>query len=206
MSKPKKFEFNVCKPCWELKYCPYGPYVEHFPLSPSDKDIKDIKENYFKLIEDFRSGKYQTEDDILSAIDALEFFFPPRWESIKQYDTSELECTVFGHVCPVFFNAEPFTETKLLRRRGRYIPREIMLKVVRRDGQTCQICHKNVLDNELEFDHIIPHSKGGPVSVENLRVLCVQCNSSKGDTLDEILREQGDIGDWISPPGSIDEE
>jgi hypothetical protein len=23
---------NVCKPCWELRYCPYGPLVEAFPL------------------------------------------------------------------------------------------------------------------------------------------------------------------------------
>lgn len=23
---------RVCKPCWELKYCPYGPLVEQFPL------------------------------------------------------------------------------------------------------------------------------------------------------------------------------
>jgi len=22
----------VCKPCWELRYCPYGPLVEHFSL------------------------------------------------------------------------------------------------------------------------------------------------------------------------------
>ncbi len=22
----------VCKPCWEIKYCPYGPLVEEFPL------------------------------------------------------------------------------------------------------------------------------------------------------------------------------
>ena len=25
---------NICKPCWELKYCPYGPMVEDFPLPP----------------------------------------------------------------------------------------------------------------------------------------------------------------------------
>jgi len=25
----------VCKPCWELKYCPYGPLVEGFPLPDS---------------------------------------------------------------------------------------------------------------------------------------------------------------------------
>ena len=30
---------NVCKPCWELKYCPYGPLVEDFPLlGPTQKE------------------------------------------------------------------------------------------------------------------------------------------------------------------------
>ena len=62
-----------------------------------------------------------------------------------------------------------------------------MLKVVRRDGQMCQICHKNVSDSELEFDHVIPFSKGGPVSVENLRVLCSDCNGKKRDKLDDLL-------------------
>jgi hypothetical protein len=25
---------DLCKPCWELHYCPYGPLVEDFPLLP----------------------------------------------------------------------------------------------------------------------------------------------------------------------------
>ena len=28
---------RVCKPCWELKYCPYGPLVEQSPLLPSER-------------------------------------------------------------------------------------------------------------------------------------------------------------------------
>jgi hypothetical protein len=28
---------RVCKPCWEIKYCPYGPLVEQSPLLPSIK-------------------------------------------------------------------------------------------------------------------------------------------------------------------------
>ena len=28
----------VCKPCWELKYCPYGPLVEEFPLPEKDDE------------------------------------------------------------------------------------------------------------------------------------------------------------------------
>lgn len=34
----------VCKPCWELRYCPYGPLVEEFPLSaPEERDHKSCK-------------------------------------------------------------------------------------------------------------------------------------------------------------------
>jgi hypothetical protein len=32
--KWKKRVKAVCKPCWEIKYCPYGPLVETFPLRP----------------------------------------------------------------------------------------------------------------------------------------------------------------------------
>jgi hypothetical protein len=54
----------------------------------------------------------------------------------------------------VFFVAEPFTETAERRKPGRTISREVMLKVVRRDGQICQSCHEPVPDNEVEFDHV----------------------------------------------------
>lgn len=62
-----------------------------------------------------------------------------------------------------------------------------MLKVVRRDGQVCAVCKNNVLDDEIEFDHIIPFSRGGATTPENLRVLCRECNRKKGDGLSELL-------------------
>lgn len=31
---------QVCKPCWELKYCPYGPLVEQFPLAGDCEDAR----------------------------------------------------------------------------------------------------------------------------------------------------------------------
>jgi len=62
-----------------------------------------------------------------------------------------------------------------------------MLKVVRRDSQLCQVYFIYVRDDELEFDHIIPVSKGGPTSADNIRVLCRDCNRSKSNTLDEFL-------------------
>lgn len=34
---------RVCKPCWELKYCPYGPLVEQLPLLPQLRS--DVEEH-----------------------------------------------------------------------------------------------------------------------------------------------------------------
>ena len=38
----------VCKPCWELKYCPYGPLVEGFPLPPLTRKQHEEHNRYLK--------------------------------------------------------------------------------------------------------------------------------------------------------------
>lgn len=100
---------------------------------------------------------------------------------------TEASCRVFGHICPVFLVSEPFTETKERRKHNRLIPRDVMLKVVRRDGQICQKCNEPVSDNEVEFDHIIPFSKGRGSTTENLRLIHKNCNRRKSNSLEEIL-------------------
>jgi 5-methylcytosine-specific restriction endonuclease McrA len=163
--------------------------VEEFLLLGSGKGSGEAANRYNRELERFKKGELKTEREIIDAIDRLLYVSPGTWEQLEEYDHSDLECNVFGHVCPVFFTAEDYTETKAKRRMGpsRYIPREMMLKVVRRDGQICQICHRNVPDDELAFDHIIPVSKGGPTAVHNLRVLCCSCNLKKSDSLGQIL-------------------
>jgi len=149
----------VCKPCWELKYCPYGSLVEDFPVYPVTKSEME--------------DKVDDEEFIKSLPDEM----PPTI-------ILECYCAEFGHMCPVFFVREPFTETDKGRRMTRYIPRDIMLKVARRDDYHCQICNQHVKDNEIEFDHIIPFSKGGPTVEHNLRLLCRKCNREKTNTVD----------------------
>lgn len=39
---------RVCKPCWELKYCPYGPLVEELPLLPPILSDIQERQNYFQ--------------------------------------------------------------------------------------------------------------------------------------------------------------
>jgi len=62
----------------------------------------------------------------------------------------------------------------------RYISPEIRSEVWYRDGGRCVICGAT---EYLEFDHIIPRSKGGATSVENLQLLCRKCNSEKSDSI-----------------------
>ena len=57
------------------------------------------------------------------------------------------------------------------------IPEAVRTEVWRRDNGRCVTCGSNV---NLEFDHIIPVSKGGATTVRNLQLLCQSCNRSKG--------------------------
>lgn len=133
-TKKPRLKHIVCKPCWELKYCPYGQLVEFFPLPSDDLPLSDVKKAYKSWITAVRSGSLKTLTEIYKAIEKILSLEPKQWEWINQYRTEELCCSVYGHICPVFFSAEPFTETKQDRRIERGIPRDIMLKVVRRDG------------------------------------------------------------------------
>ena len=169
---------NICKPCWELKYCPYGPLVEDFPLlGPTRQEA--VEHNNF-LIEQLKRGAYKGKKKALFEKE-VQKFKPDDWPIKNSKSDLEKQCSVFGHLCPVFFVNEPLTETKELRRISRNIPRHIMLRVVRRDNSQCQICSKVLKDNEIEFDHIIPISKGGGSEEQNIRVICLGCNRNKSN-------------------------
>lgn len=46
---------------------------------------------------------------------------------------------------------------------------------------TCYYCDSRILSKGCHFDHIVPLSKGGPHSVENLCVSCSTCNHRKSN-------------------------
>lgn len=167
---------HVCKPCWELKYCPYGPLVEKFPLHP-DEDAKAVELGWFTRFVEGKGWTPCSKDDDGAIPDINRVFseFGP---------LNEKACKVFGHICPVFFVNEPLTESTETRKITRSISRTMFLRVVRRDNQTCRICGKILREDEIQIDHIIPFSEGGPTEESNLRVLCKSCNQKKRSSLD----------------------
>lgn len=61
----------------------------------------------------------------------------------------------------------PYQEGAAVTRRG----------VLRRDNHLCAYCGKNA----NTIDHVVPKSRGGADSWENLVACCLRCNNLKGD-------------------------
>ncbi len=70
--------------------------------------------------------------------------------------------------------------TSKVKQKREQIQQHIKDKVWQRDSGMCVQCGSN---EKLEFDHIIPFSKGGSSSYRNLQLLCEPCNRKKHDNL-----------------------
>jgi hypothetical protein len=66
------------------------------------------------------------------------------------------------------------------QRSSRSISKEVMDRVWNRDKGKCTECDSN---ENLEFDHIIPHAKGGANTYRNIQLLCQDCNRKKSDNI-----------------------
>jgi len=75
------------------------------------------------------------------------------------------------------FDGNPRHEVKFSR-RNIYI----------RDRNCCQYCGKKHRTDELNLDHVIPISRGGTSTWENVVCSCISCNKRKGNRL---FREAG---------------
>lgn len=79
---------------------------------------------------------------------------------------------------------EPWDASKAAGKRedwpSRYIPESVKKAVWKRDGGRCQGCGAK---KRLEYDHVLPISKGGKSVAENLQLLCAPCNRKKRNEL-----------------------
>lgn len=55
-----------------------------------------------------------------------------------------------------------------------------------RDGFTCQLCGVKPDVSNLTLDHVVPRSKGGKTTWQNITTCCKLCNEKKGN--DERIR------------------
>ena len=67
---------------------------------------------------------------------------------------------------------------------GRDPSLRLRFAVLKRDRFTCRSCGASPARSpevELHVDHVVPWSSGGPIVIENLQTLCLQCNIGKSN-------------------------
>jgi len=57
--------------------------------------------------------------------------------------------------------------------------------ILMRDRYTCQYCLRTLPSSELTLDHVIPRSRSGETTWENLVTCCLECNNRKGNRTPE---------------------
>lgn len=109
----------------------------------------------------------------------------------------ELECLECGHKymangCDVWLRKCPVCQPKTKAKKSsgnkssRIVSDKLRYQVLKRDSFKCCACGASPAKDpsvELHIDHVIPWSKGGETTLENLQTLCSKCNLGKSDSL-----------------------
>lgn len=117
---------------------------------------------------DLDKGQYSNYDfeSWIEVSDLKQEFEPNAHDFIH---TVKLSVAVPRIVRLLFYDRLPKKDVTLNRRN-----------IYARDNNRCQYCGKKYPPNELSLDHVIPKSKGGGATWENLVCACVKCNVKKG--------------------------
>ena len=100
----------------------------------------------------------------------------------KIFSFSEL-VSCYERVCPSFVDREMYEELVAVE-RGK-VDDSLRYNIMNRDNFTCVLCGRTQKDGvKLQIDHIIPISKGGKSTPNNLRTLCEQCNMGKSNKIE----------------------
>ena len=84
-------------------------------------------------------------------------------------------------------------------RKSKHLPEELKSELKRRAGYKCEYCHKTILDQSWEIEHIKPQSLGGYGTLDNLAFACKRCNLNKREHTHYIDRSSGLIVTLFNP-------
>lgn len=97
-----------------------------------------------------------------------------RWALRKQPDEDWIQSVHFEILAPRVVRLLHYD--RVPHKRLRFTRRNLFA----RDDHCCQYCGRGFSISQLSFDHVIPRSRGGETSWENVVCCCVACNVKKG--------------------------
>lgn len=155
-------------------------------------DIHDIYDSYVKCIsrvenepmklailsgKDFMNRTYLGDEWVFNGfVYEIKGFYSDEEIRLLILDDFDKERRYFEKLKIKFDETE---KTEFAYKRPR-IPESVRVEVWRRDGGKCGRCGSR---EKLEYDHIVPISKGGSNTARNIELLCEKCNRSKGNNV-----------------------
>jgi 5-methylcytosine-specific restriction endonuclease McrA len=112
--------------------------------------------------------------------DAVKAIFLDRVDIISEYDHT-IRSPSFQMKLPSVIALREYVQPKQK-------PAFTRFNVFLRDKWTCQYCGDKFKTHELTFDHVIPRSRGGMTTWENIVAACQHCNLLKGNYLPDECR------------------
>ena len=110
--------------------------------------------------------------------DAVKAVFLDRVNIVSEYD-EEVRSPSFSMRLPSVIALKQYVP---LSRKPAFTRFNVFL----RDRFACQYCGDTPGTSELTFDHVIPRSRGGQTSWDNVVAACSDCNLVKGNRLPDV--------------------
>lgn len=105
------------------------------------------------------------------------------YQTFDFHSWAELSAGVHDETVGLVDRAIRVPRVILLVAYDRFPKREVRfsrLNIYARDRQRCQYCGVKLPKNELNLDHVIPRSRGGKTTWDNVVCSCMACNRVKG--------------------------
>jgi 5-methylcytosine-specific restriction endonuclease McrA len=148
----------------------------HVPLPPAHAPANPEACPALVLNADYRPLSYYPLS-LWNWQDTLKAVFLERVNIVSEYDTVVRSPTAE-------FRLPSVVSLKTYIQPSRH-PAFTRFNVFLRDKFNCQYCGSR---EELTFDHVVPRSKGGLTSWDNVVAACSSCNLTKGDKLPHVVK------------------
>lgn len=170
-------------------------------ISDNEKHNVGLLKKHFKIKEgDFYSHRHQEVEDILhrqleriyldnqvnfeEAIHSVELqgLFNLSYDQFEEFREQEVRRAISlgANISTLDTSRFPKATIESTQYYGRGLSQQVKDLVWNRDNGKCRECGSNSL---LEFDHIIPFSKGGSNTYRNTQLLCQPCNRTKSNKI-----------------------
>lgn len=170
-------------------------------ISDNEKFNIELLKKYFKIEEgDFYTHRYQEVEDILhrqferiyldnevskeEALQKVELqdLFNLSYDQFEEFREQEIRRALNqgADIKSLDTSKFPKATVESIGISSRHISQQVKDLVWNRDNGRCRECESN---ERLEFDHIIPFSKGGSNTYRNIQLLCEPCNRIKSSKI-----------------------